>query len=169
MKIVRVIKKIISAIIIVVLTFVLIFNVSTLWQRYIMHKNCPSFLGYSYAVVLSGSMSPAIEVDDVVIVKTNEIYDKQDIIMFRYQDHFVTHRIVDVKADGFITKGDANNVQDTQHVNKNDIQGKVVHIIPQAGKMINVLQSPLGMCLLVLIAFGLLGYQHFFFGYSTNH
>ena len=169
MKVVKVIKKIISVICICFLTFILIFNVTTLWQRHIMHQDCPSFLGYSYAVVLSGSMSPTIQVDDVVVVKAKEIYDKQDIIMFRYHDSFVTHRIIEVTDDGFITKGDANNVQDIQQVKKEDIQGKVVDIIPHMGQMINFIQSPLGMCICVLLAFGFLGYEHFIFGYKTNH
>lgn len=63
----------------------------------------------------SGSMEPAIPTDSLYVVDTLGTHPEQgDILLYESaDDDRVTHRVVDVTADGgYITKGDANDAPD---------------------------------------------------------
>ena len=68
--------------------------------------------GYGNAIIVSGSMEPAISVDDMIVFRKQREYSVGDIVL--YNDGFVnvTHRIVEINGDQVITKGDANNAAD---------------------------------------------------------
>lgn len=95
---------------------------------------------YAPRVILSGSMEPEIRIGDVVIIHKIEGKDVQvgDVILFPYQkDMKVTHRIIAVSEQQgiklFTTKGDANPQPDVDLVPADNVQGKVVTIIPKIG------------------------------------
>lgn len=98
---------------------------------------------YQPIAVLSGSMSPTFNRGDAAVVRKltdNEKLDlgKGDVIQFASGNKYVIHRIVDVTNDAygnklFITKGDANNTNDTGNVKNADIVGKVSFVIPFIG------------------------------------
>ena len=74
-------KKIGSAVIrtvqgvfVAALALVLLANLYTLAAQRIFHNDSPAILGYRTAVVLTGSMEPAIRADDLVIVHRQETY-----------------------------------------------------------------------------------------------
>lgn len=115
-----------------------------------------NILGYSSAVVLSGSMSGTIEVNDLVIIHRQETYTPGDIITYRSGSSLITHRIVELTPGGFITKGDANNTRDTHPVAPAQIVGRVVAVIPRMGSFIAWLRTPLGLCALTVAGFALL-------------
>ncbi|MBR5512982.1 MAG: signal peptidase I [Ruminococcus sp.] len=112
----------------------------------------PTVLGFSTAVVISGSMAEEINVNDVVIIHRQEGYEKGDVISFHSCSGLVTHRIAEEIDEGFITKGDANNTPDPDIVTYNSIEGKVVLIIPKIGGAIQFFSTPLGMLILFTIA-----------------
>ena len=98
-------------------------------------------LPISPVAIATGSMEPAINIGDVVIVnKTSaDELNTGDIIQYRSGDSTIIHRIAAKKAasDGdwqFITKGDNNNGADAVPVSSDQILGKVVLVIPNAGK-----------------------------------
>lgn len=67
------------------------------------------------AYATSGSMEPAIPTDSLYVVDTlDEQPEQGDILLYESTDGGrVTHRVVDVTADGgYITKGDANDAPD---------------------------------------------------------
>lgn len=152
MKFTEIIKKTVNGIIVVMLTIVLVGNCSILFTKFVLHEPQPAFAGYSTAVVISGSMSGSIEVNDMIIIHEEDTYTPGDIITFESGSSLVTHRIIDKTEEGFITKGDANNSEDLHPVPFENVVGKVVFIIPQAGAAIQFLQTPLGMTILLGIA-----------------
>ena len=83
----------------------------------------PAVLGLRSAVVLTGSMSGTIEPDDLVVTHEEASYDAGDIIMFRSGSHTVTHRITAVTAEGYRTRGDANNTEDAAVTPPEDVLG----------------------------------------------
>ncbi len=115
----------------------------------------PTLFGWAAAVVVSGSMSPAIEVDDMVIVRRQSAYEKGDIVMYRDGDSLVTHRVEEVTETGYITRGDANNTADPP-VSADRVVGKAALVIPKVGRLTAALQTPLGLCILVLAGVGLI-------------
>jgi len=124
-------------------------------------KHVPGIGSFKFMYVLTGSMSPVIEPGDMIITKAvkAEELNKGNIITFRASGNtLVTHRIIDTNSDGsFITKGDANNVEDIDlNANSENIVGKYVFRIPKGGYVIKFIQSPLGMMLFILIPIGVL-------------
>jgi len=114
-------------------------------------------IGYRYATVASGSMSPEININDVIIIHLNAEYEVGDIISYYDGENIITHRVVNILDDNIITKGDANNVED-RSVSKENVLGKVVAIIPHVGSILNALGSlpAVFVYLISIIAFMLL-------------
>lgn len=93
---------------------------------------------YSLSSIASNSMYPAIKKGDAIIVRKLTEEEKEnlkvgDIIAFNEDDFIITHRIIDIKDGIFITKGDNNNIEDTNRREKNDIVGIIVTRIPYIG------------------------------------
>lgn len=103
-------------------------------------------------VVESGSMEPTIHTGSVCFVNKRAKYDDMqvnDIIAFKIDsDVFATHRIVSKTADGFETKGDANNIIDGVITTKDNFLGKNIFSIPKAGFIVKGLQTTRGKIIL---------------------
>jgi len=88
---------------------------------------------YWACVVGSGSMEPTINIGDIIIIdksysKNTNVLDKGDILVFKIDDRFYTHRIIEVLyKDGekqFITQGDREGqAVDNWIVTKNEVVG----------------------------------------------
>jgi len=114
-------------------------------------------------VIITPSMVPTINVQDAVIVyrPDYERLSKGDIITFsstdaRYSGLTVTHRIMRVVADGnksrsFKTKGDNNTTADDALVNKENIYGKVIFVIPWLGYLQYFLTKSYGWILMIVL------------------
>lgn len=91
-----------------------------------------TMLGYSAFEVSTGSMSGTMEIGDAILVKLidqDEVVSKDEIVVYSQGTALVTHRIVEVNDNQIITKGDANNTNDTP-IQRNQIIGKVIKVIP---------------------------------------
>lgn len=155
MKFLRISTKIISILLTAVLSVILVCNLYTIAARAITGQLQPTVFGFSAAVVISGSMQDAIQIDDMILTHKGKDYAVGDVITFQSEGNLVTHRIVEKTAEGFITKGDANNTADLDPVPPEMVVGKVVLVIPGIGKAIAFLRTPLGMTALVLVGFAL--------------
>lgn len=132
------------------LALLLIANLYTIAARQITGEPQPDVFGWSWAVVISGSMEPAIHVNDLIIVRKQNTYAVGDIISFTDGNSVVTHRIVE-KGDGYyITRGDANNKAD-EPVPQEMVIGKVRATVPRVGLVIEYLRTPLGMLGILLL------------------
>jgi signal peptidase len=113
-----------------------------------------------FLTVLSGSMSPTINMGDLVIVAPTNPQDIKvnDIIAFRDADKKfpVTHRIVNITQQGFITKGDANEDPDARIVKPNEVIGKYSFRVPFAGYFVYYARTKYGFIFLILIPGALL-------------
>lgn len=85
--------------------------------------NNKSLFGFRIYRVISGSMQPALQIGDVIIVKKSNNYYERDIITYSNGLTTITHRIIAINNDEVITKGDANEVDD-KPINKEQIIGK---------------------------------------------
>lgn len=129
--------KFINNTITVILLIVLTMNVYMIIAKNVFNVKFPSFFGFSNAIVASGSMSNSMNVNDIIVIHKQNKYSVGDIISFKGENHMVTHRIIGVDMDGFITKGDANEVRDTKAVPASDVIGKVIFVIPKIGRIIS--------------------------------
>lgn len=114
----------------------------------------PNILGYSVFRVMTGSMEPAIETDSLIVVERVDASEVKvrDIISFFSQDPIHdgavnTHRVVSIEQRGeewdFVTKGDANQLEDKYLVSSEDLIGKVVFISYMLGVFVHLLSNPL--------------------------
>ena len=103
-------------------------------------------IGYRSYTVLSGSMEPEFYPGDIVITKHKNKTDinLNDIVTFRDKDGvIITHRIIEETPQGYITKGDNNNVEDAEMITVNNIIGEVKFSIPKVGYIIDFLSKPM--------------------------
>lgn len=149
-KAVRTAGKICGSVVTVLLAALLAANLYVLAAQRLLGVESPAVLGLRSAVVLTGSMSGAIEPDDLVVTHEQASYRAGDIIMFRSGSNTVTHRITAVTPEGYRTKGDANNAEDAAVTAAEDVLGRVILVIPGAGGVVRLLRTPLGMLCLVL-------------------
>lgn len=150
------IKKTAYAVLVGTLLLILAANCYMMFARLVLHEQQPDVLGYSTAVVISGSMSGSIEINDMIIIHAEDTYTTGDVITFYSGNSLVTHRIVGETERGFITKGDANNAADLYPVPITDVVGKVVLVLPGIGVIIEALRTPLGMTVLLGIVLGMI-------------
>lgn len=117
---------------------------------------------YGAYVIVSGSMEPTIKIRDAIIIKRFDEQDLKvgDIITYRSEDPYfygimITHRIIDTATENgqkvYITKGDHNATRDRLAVNKNQIYGKVVMVIPKIGYIQSLLATSYGWIIAVVI------------------
>ena len=122
----------------------------------------PQVMGFSILQVLTGSMEPAIPEGSMLLIRQADPYtlEKGDIISFYSPDPSLdgalnTHRIVGVETSDeglrFITKGDANFLEDQQPVNAGDVVGKVIYSSPALGKLVRLVSNPLVFGLAILL------------------
>ncbi len=88
-------------------------------------------------VIYSGSMRPAFDAGDIVLVAKREVeqLSEGDIIYYRSVDSPVpvVHRVIKIKKDKtIIVKGDDNDDPDDA-LEPEQVRGKVVLVIPKAG------------------------------------
>lgn len=116
----------------------------------------PMPFGFGVATVMSGSMSPALEVDDLVVVQAQENYQVGDIIVYQSERNLVTHRLIAWEDGLIIAKGDANNVAD-EPIAESAVKGTVVLRVPFVGAAANALRTPAVLIAVLLGVFVLLG------------
>ena len=137
-----VLSKILMTIFIVVLFVALLFNFSTLMSVNKIKTGGVVKSGYACAIINSGSMQPTISVSDLLIIKGLDFYQEGDIVTYVSDSgSMVTHRIVTVSQDGYITQGDANNVPDKK-IGKQRILGKVVFVFEGAYEIVKLIVIP---------------------------
>lgn len=118
----------------------------------------PRVLPFQTLIVISGSMEPVLPVGSVAILEyvSADQLAPGDVIAFRRPDRpdvVVTHRIVAIDASsagrGFITKGDANGIEDPWLVPAQGTGLRAVGAIPLLGYVLTALASVPGRVALI--------------------
>ena len=114
----------------------------------------PNIAGYSFLRITTGSMEPTYGVDTMIVVKKTEPSEIKvgDVISFYSSDPALdgavnTHRVTAVRREGdqwvYTTRGDANNVDDTDEAYSRYLVGKVVGSSVLVGKLSRLAANPL--------------------------
>lgn len=127
-------------------------------------NNRPTFVfGNALLWVETGSMEPAIEAKSYIAVKKydGEELDVGDVIVFvcksndqRINGQLVTHRIVKIENDEYVTKGDASAVIDEWVVSKDDIVAVYKRSLSVMTAFGRILSSYAGLILIFVLFFG---------------
>jgi signal peptidase len=109
---------------------------------------------FSFFVVTSGSMEPAIHTGSIVIVTPQKNYSLGDVVTFysgANKKNTSTHRIVGINDKLIRTLGDANEEPDPSLTTLDNIVGKVLFSIPLLGYLAAFAKTPKGFILLVIV------------------
>jgi signal peptidase len=116
-----------------------------------------------FYVVASGSMIPALEVYDIIVIQGHEPFEAiqvGDIIVFdRPSDHnrVIVHRVESILSEDPLTvrtQGDANPswIRGTDYpITEEEYIGKVQYIIPQVGYITQILKPPMNYIIIVVV------------------
>ena len=91
-------SKVISFILnmfLILMIIVIIIGAYYMYQIKIQKKEYANIFGYSFFEVATGSMSPTIEVGDVVITKITKDVNKNDVIVYKDGESIITHRLIE--------------------------------------------------------------------------
>lgn len=84
--------------------------------------------------VETGSMEDKIHKGDYILLYRKSNYHVGDVITYKVDNYFITHRIVKMDGNKITTKGDANNSED-EEININQVEGKVIY----TGGILNII------------------------------
>lgn len=142
-------------ILITVVVVITIIGLYYMAQVKILNKDYANIFGYTFFEVATGSMTNTINIGDIVVVKVNETFKENDIIVYKEENSFITHRVIKIDGQDLITRGDANNSED-KPIKSDQILGKVIYVVPKIGIWRRVLASPeiLGMIIISIILLG---------------
>jgi len=116
-----------------------------------------------FYVVASGSMIPALEVYDIIVIQGHEPFEAiqvGDIIVFdRPSDHnrVIVHRVESILSEDPLTvrtQGDANPswIRGTDYpITEEEYIGKVQYIIPQVGYITQILKPPMNYIIIAVV------------------
>lgn len=127
-------------------TFLLVVTVSPI-VGHVIFTLVPGAGSY---VVATGSMAPSITAGSLIYVIDTGEYNVDDVVTFQREGEVVTHRIVAVESDHYVTKGDANDGRDAP-VSHDQVIGKVVFSVPLYGYFFAIASTPIGYGLLIVI------------------
>ena len=145
----------------VILALLIFLVTSGFVQQRLRPGEYTGFFGVGYAVVVSGSMVPALEINDMIFYHSHPAgeYTPGDIIVYRAVrpegEILITHRIVRFENGLVVTLGDANRGVEDDPFPPEKIVGKVVFRVPNAGKVVNFLRTVPGTILSVSLLAGL--------------
>jgi signal peptidase len=116
-----------------------------------------------FYVVASGSMIPALEVYDIIVIQGHQPFEEVevgDIIVFdRPSDHnrVIVHRVESILSEDPLTvrtQGDANPsfIRGTDYpITEEEYIGKVAYVIPQVGYITQVLKPPMNYIIIAIV------------------
>lgn len=151
------IKSLLIKLLYIVIIPIILYDVILIIQSIANPDITPSVFGIKTFTIVSRSMEPTLEINDVVFIKKYDINKLQegDIIAFVQDEDIITHRIekieINEKKRLFITKGDSNNTTDLKKINEFQIEGKYIGKIPKIGKIFSLLKNKYVFIIVIVI------------------
>jgi signal peptidase len=156
-------QTIIRTVVLVVISLVIGIGIYNWNATKISGNAMPMPFGVGVGVVLSGSMEPEINIDDVIVVgKTDyEDYKLGDVVVYQEGRMLVVHEIIEISEDRktLTTKGYANTGPD-EPIKVEYVKGRVVKVFPRLGKLVNVIKTPAVSYVIAIIAVILLALSY---------
>ena len=143
----KVLKTLGQVVLFVILIFFILLNILSMTNK--------SLFGFRIYRVISGSMQPALQIGDVIIIKKANNYAEKDIITYDNGLTTITHRIKFINGDEIITEGDANDAPD-KPITKDRILGKYFFRISTFSVFSIMLTGKTIYLIMVLVLFAIL-------------
>lgn len=116
--------------------------------------------GYRCFTNSSNSMTPFITTGSLTIVHPADFYEVGESISYYLisgnQAEIITHRITAIGGNVYVTKGDANQINDRELVPARLVIGKVIMVIPGLGYILSFVKSFWGTVLTIWLPVALI-------------
>lgn len=132
-----------------ILSIILLITTYTGVQVKLLGQDYANFFGYTMFEVQTDSMEETIYSGDWIIVKFKSKVKLNDIVTYKLDKEYITHRVVEIHNGTYITKGDANSGKDVP-VDQTQIVGKVTKILSGFGILRKTVFNP-GVLIMLLI------------------
>ena len=139
--VIKYLLKVLKILMAVIVSVLIGYNLYLINAQVVLHEKLPMPFGYGTAVVVSNSMYPYLEINDLIIIEKTNDYEVGDVIVYDDGSVLVVHRLVEIDDKTFVAKGDANDSNDREY-SVNLIKGEVVKIIPNMGVIQEFLANP---------------------------
>lgn len=139
-------------ILIFIFGIVLLISIYNNIQVKLLGNDYSSFFGYSVFEVQTGSMGEAVEPGDWIVVKYSKNIKLDDIITFKQDGEFITHRVIEAYQGTYVTKGDANDAKD-EPITQEQIVGKVVKVLPAFGIFKKTIFNPYVLVAIIITVY----------------
>jgi signal peptidase I len=115
--------------------------------------------GTTYVTTHGISMEPRFHTGDLAVLHSARSYSVGDVVAYRSVSlkTVVMHRIVELDGDRFVIQGDNNAWLDEDHSSQDKVLGKLWLRVPQGGKVLAAVGSPVGVGVLGGVALALVG------------
>lgn len=157
----------------IVTTVILVFLIGIVIFIFIVRLNgsTPNLFGYQIYRVSSDSMTPSLEVGEVILVKecSPEDIQKGDIITYdgtsgAMAGKVITHRVAEepVKIGDtyyYQTKGDREGASPDPQISFLQVKGKYIRSLPLIEKLYSFFLTPYGIIVFILVIIVLFGYE----------
>ena len=112
-----------------------------------------NFDSFRFLIIKSNSMWPNLSVGSLILVKKEDEYQPGDIISFYTQNNgkeeIVTHRLIKIGGNVYITRGDANLAIDS-YVKPRLVIGKVIFSLPYIGLAYLLVKNLFGVFVFII-------------------
>ena len=159
MKVVKAIKYIYFSVVLIVVVFLGIFLLSSLFSK----SGYAQIFGYSFFEVKSYSMYPELDKGDLVVVKkrSDDEYKVGMVITYkRPKDALpITHKIVNIDGKIITTKGinEKENTSEDDPFEVRYVIGEVVEVLEDYDNVREFITNPIGIVIIIL--FGLFVFE----------
>ena len=148
----KIIEKIVNLLLNILIVFfgiILLISLYITVQTKVLHNDYANFFGYSIFEVQTGSMADTINIGDWIIVGLDKNIKINDIVTYKLNKDYITHRVVEAYKDTYVTMGDANNAKD-EKITEDQIIGKVVKILPKFGIFRKTIFNPIILITIII-------------------
>jgi signal peptidase I, archaeal type len=135
-------------------------------------------LGLKPFIITTGSMEPEYKTNSIVIIKKVDYKDIEvgDVISFRppsLSNNLAFHRVIEIKDEGFVTKGDNNEFADRDIITEKEFIGIEVFHTNITAWYITHLKAPsgwlfVGLLPIIALIIIFIGFSYIFEGFKKN-
>lgn len=149
--------KVIKSTLLIILSILgifLIYDIYCYMIGILKDTNYPFLFGYTTHNVIENNMTPDINKNDLLIIKKQDYYTSDDIVLFTSNGSNRIGFIKDTTKGKYIIQDNINSINEDFIITDNDIIGKEIKNIKSFAKIFNFLTSGY-MIVIILIFVGL--------------
>jgi signal peptidase len=140
----------------IVLVLAVLLVVFSAASAILMEREDFFLFGYKPFVVGSESMEPEVRKYGIVVIKKTDFNEVKAGDKIAFKSHsmsgeFVFHRVLEVKPEGLVTKGDANKIADMELVESEAFIGEEAWHTNVTARFFPLLRTPKGILKVVVL------------------